>query len=175
MPMLADAPYAALEKYLAGLAVGTLIPEDEVRVMCEKAKEILAAESNVVPVKAPITIVRARARQPRGARRAWRTRGDRAAPLAARRLTRRTAAAPPAPQVGDIHGQFADLLELMRIGGKAPDTNYLFLGEQSLWLLAARAQRPLTPRAPAPALRATQATTWTADTTRWRLCAQCWR
>ena len=59
MPMLADAPYAALEKYLAGLAVGTLIPEDEVRVMCEKAKEILAAESNVVPVKAPITIVRA--------------------------------------------------------------------------------------------------------------------
>ena len=61
MPTLADAPYAALEKYLAGLAVGTLIPEEDVRLMCEKAKEILAAESNVVPVKAPITIVRARA------------------------------------------------------------------------------------------------------------------
>ena len=65
MPTLADAPYAALEKYLAGLAVGTLIPEEDVRLMCEKAKEILAAESNVVPVKAPITIVRARAPQRR--------------------------------------------------------------------------------------------------------------
>ena len=69
MPTLADAPYAALEKYLAGLAVGTLIPEEEVRLMCEKAKEILAAESNVVPVKAPITIVRGRARQRRRATR----------------------------------------------------------------------------------------------------------
>ncbi|KAI9098516.1 hypothetical protein K1719_025141 [Acacia pycnantha] len=48
----------------------------EVRVLYDKAKEILMVESNVQPVKSPDTIC------------------------------------------GDIHGQFHDLAELLRIGGK---------------------------------------------------------
>ncbi|EXB87349.1 Serine/threonine-protein phosphatase PP2A-4 catalytic subunit [Morus notabilis] len=64
-----------------------VLMDEIVRTLCEKAKEILMEESNVQPVKSPVTIC------------------------------------------GDIHGQFHDLAELFRIGGKCPDTNYLFMGD----------------------------------------------
>lgn len=63
-----------------------LLAEPVIEAICAKTKELLMKESNVVHIKAPVTVV------------------------------------------GDIHGQFFDLLEIFRIGGKCPDTNYLFLG-----------------------------------------------
>ena len=63
------------------------LPEEEVRKLCEKCKEILCQESNVTPVSAPVTVV------------------------------------------GDVHGQFHDLIEMFKIAGTAPDTNFLFLGD----------------------------------------------
>ena len=76
-----------IDKCIADLKQGKILPEKVLRRCCEKVKEILIEESNVQPVSAPVTLC------------------------------------------GDIHGQFYYLLELFRIGGEVPDTNYIFMGD----------------------------------------------
>lgn len=75
-----------IDDCIAKLLQKRLLGEALLREICEKTKEVLMRESNVVHVSSPVTVV------------------------------------------GDIHGQFHDLIEIFRIGGSAPNTNYLFLG-----------------------------------------------
>ena len=53
------------ERQIEQLLRGEIIPEDEVRVICEKTKEVLSKEENVVPVRAPVTVVRPLEREPK--------------------------------------------------------------------------------------------------------------
>ncbi|KAK3716158.1 phosphoprotein phosphatase PP4 catalytic subunit [Vermiconidia calcicola] len=76
-----------LYRAIAQLRACRPIPENQVRELCYKARELLIEEGNVVSVDAPVTIC------------------------------------------GDIHGQFHDLMELFRVGGDVPETNYLFMGD----------------------------------------------
>ena len=74
-------------KCLSQLKKGEQIKENEIKIICDKVKEILHQEPNIQIVHCPVTVC------------------------------------------GDIHGQFHDLLELFKVGGYTPDTNYLFLGD----------------------------------------------
>ncbi|KAJ8126477.1 hypothetical protein O1611_g7160 [Lasiodiplodia mahajangana] len=76
-----------LDECISRLYKKELLAESVIEAICAKTKELLMRESNVVHVRAPVTVV------------------------------------------GDIHGQFYDLIEIFKIGGWCPDTNYLFLGD----------------------------------------------
>ena len=77
----------SLEKQIEDLFNCKYLPEEEVKDLCAKAKEIFIKEPNIQIVHCPVTVC------------------------------------------GDIHGQYHDLLELFKVGGYTPDTNYLFLGD----------------------------------------------
>lgn len=81
-----------LDECISRLYKKELLAESVIEAICAKTKELLMRESNVVHVRAPVTVV------------------------------------------GDIHGQFFDLIEIFKIGGWCPDTNYLFLGSSHLSL-----------------------------------------
>lgn len=87
-----------LDECISRLYKKELLAESVIEAICAKTKELLMRESNVVHVRAPVTVV------------------------------------------GDIHGQFFDLIEIFKIGGYCPDTNYLFLGTLLLPALAAAAE-----------------------------------
>ena len=45
-----------VDSWLATVKDGGVLPERDLRILCEKIKEILIEESNVQPVSAPVTI-----------------------------------------------------------------------------------------------------------------------
>lgn len=100
--------YADVDKWIETLRQCKPLSEANVKGLCDKvgptgpmallllsslltsghqAREILQDESNVQPVRCPVTVC------------------------------------------GDVHGQFHDLMELFKIGGEVPSTNYLFMGD----------------------------------------------
>jgi serine/threonine-protein phosphatase 4 catalytic subunit len=74
----------------------------QVKALCARAREILVDESNVQKVDAPVTV-------------RWLC--SRCWLLVAQQILKQIC--------GDIHGQFYDLIELFKVGGDCPDTNYL--------------------------------------------------
>ena len=85
--LLSMAEIEILDRQINDLMDCKPLAENEIKNLCDKAREILSEEGNVQDVKCPVTVC------------------------------------------GDIHGQFHDLMELFRIGGYLPDTNYLFMGD----------------------------------------------
>lgn len=45
-----------LDQYIETLYEGKQISENDIKILCEKAREILSSENNVQPVRAPVTI-----------------------------------------------------------------------------------------------------------------------
>ena len=107
-----------LEACIQQLLRKQLLHEALLREICEKTKEVLMRESNVVHISAPVTVV-----------------GDIhgfviSLILCPTPLASQLTIFPP--NFSSNSSQFYDLIEIFRIGGYAPHTNYLFLGKLNL-------------------------------------------
>ena len=107
-----------LEACIQQLLRKQLLHEALLREICEKTKEVLMRESNVVHISAPVTVV-----------------GD----IHGFVISPSSCPTPLASQLtifppyfSSNSSQFYDLIEIFRIGGYAPHTNYLFLGKLNL-------------------------------------------
>lgn len=79
---------ASVEQWLPSLMTkDKRLPEDDVRCLCDAARDILARESNLEQVSSPVTVI------------------------------------------GDIHGQFDDLVAIFESVGKVEDKRYVLLGD----------------------------------------------
>lgn len=76
-----------VDRYLERLMNCEVLSDNEVKDLCEKAKEVLIEESNIIMLSSPVNIV------------------------------------------GDLHGQFYDLISMFSIVGPVMKTSYLFLGD----------------------------------------------
>lgn len=90
------------------------ISEHAVKWICEKVRELLVNEPNVLCLSSPLTVV-----------------GDVHGYYACRRPTwlLLLLLLPPPQSHLILNRQFYDVIELFRIAGYVPDTNYLFLGD----------------------------------------------
>lgn len=103
-----------LDEQIERLKKCEYLKESEVKALCDKAREILIDESNVQRVDAPVTICGL-----------WISNKLNFSKI----ITPTFHCVCDNSNKGDIHGQFYDLLELFKVGGECPYTNYLFLGD----------------------------------------------
>ena len=87
------------------------LTEQEIRQLCLTAKEIFMSQPNLLELEAPIKICGKEKRFCRPM-----------LPITSLRQLHFSC-------LGDIHGQYSDLLRLFEYGGFPPEANYLFLGD----------------------------------------------